>query len=276
MASVNAKKLLGPEVYLQKHSLATYIQDAVAVLLQRKDDSKSLDVLAEYFASVKAGTHVAFREYAYMCATPYNRVSFLKLFWRTYAQMALKGTAMNVRDYLSFLRLLCPDFPDVMIDRLPQSLKTNVLSFSDFLYAFEVVLCYKRFLERCQVLHIAIQDGRSLQELIESFASEGHCHSSIATLSEDVRGSALAAQHHVVETAIFGRAVTELVSNHSNEGESCQCCPSARALEEVFSGCQQLSYDQFVLKLCTSDCVRSEIGVLPPRSRFLSASLAMH
>ena len=97
MASSNATTLLAPEVYLQKHCLMTYIQDAVAYVLQRKGEAKPLEVLVEYFGSVKSGTHVAFREYSYVIATPHNRTSFLKLFWRTYAQIALKGGPMNVK-----------------------------------------------------------------------------------------------------------------------------------------------------------------------------------
>ena len=271
MASANAKKLLPPEMYLQKHSLKTYVHDAVASVLHRKDENKPLDVLVDYFESVTSGTHVVFREYAYVAATLYNRVSFLKLFWRTYAQMALKGAAMNVRDYLSLLRLLCPDFPEELTDHLPQSARGDTMSFSDFIYAFEVILCYNHFLVRCLFRYVAIQDGRTLEELTEGREVWGYEHTDIP---KGIKWPVVTIQH-TMEASLFGKAVIDLASSHLMYKEICQCCPSMDTLEEVLSGCHQLTFDQFLLRLCASDRVRNEIGVLPPRSQFLSASIAL-
>lgn len=251
---------------MQKHSLAIYVQDAVAFVLKRKDEDKPLDVLVDYFESVTSGTHVAFREYAYITATPYNRVSFLKLFWKTYAQMALKGAAMSVRDYLSLLRLLCPDFPEELTDQLPQSITDDAMSFSDFIYAFEVILCYNHFLVRCLLLYIAIQDGRSLEELTEG----GEVWRNEHTVPPKGMVWPVVTVQHTMEASRFGKAVMDLASSHL-----CQGCPSVNTLEDVLSGFHHLTFDQFLLKLCASDLVRNEIGVLPPRNQFLSASIAM-
>ena len=271
MASTNAKKLLAPEAYLQKHCLMTYVQDAVGFVLQRKDYAEPLDVLVEYFASVKSGTHIAFREYSYVAATPYNRAAFLKLFWRTYALIALKGHAMNIRDYLSLLRLLCPDFPEELVHRLPQCVKGDVLSFSDFIYAFQVIFCYHQFLSRCLHLHVAIQDGGTPGEGSATWLHGPTCNAP-ATLDTDW---SMAAVQHTVDATTFGEAVVDLASSHLINGEPGRCCPSVQTLVAVFDGCQSLSFDQFVLKLCTSDCVSNEIGVLPRKADFLSTCVAL-
>lgn len=42
------------------------------------------------FASVKEGTHVLLREYTYVKATLHNRASFVRLFWRSFSNIARK------------------------------------------------------------------------------------------------------------------------------------------------------------------------------------------
>ena len=42
------------------------------------------------FASVKDGTHVLLREYNFIKATLHNRSSFVRLFWRSFANIARK------------------------------------------------------------------------------------------------------------------------------------------------------------------------------------------
>ena len=56
---------LDPELYLKKYHVMTYVEDAISFLLERKDEdpkTKPFELLAEYFKSVRDGTHVLFRE----------------------------------------------------------------------------------------------------------------------------------------------------------------------------------------------------------------------
>lgn len=43
------------------------------------------------FSSVKNSNHVLFREYNYIKATPHNRASFIRVFWRCYRQLGKSG-----------------------------------------------------------------------------------------------------------------------------------------------------------------------------------------
>lgn len=56
--------------------MAIYLQDAIKIILDRKDD-KPLDLLNEYFNTTLKGEHILLREYAFVSATQLNRKSFL-------------------------------------------------------------------------------------------------------------------------------------------------------------------------------------------------------
>jgi hypothetical protein len=62
--------------YLETHKMQIYLQDAIKIILDRKDE-KPLDLLNEYFNTTIKGEHILLREYAFVSATQLNRRSFL-------------------------------------------------------------------------------------------------------------------------------------------------------------------------------------------------------
>lgn len=63
--------------YLEYHKLQIYLQDAIKIILDRKDE-KPLDLLIEYFNTTIKGEHILLREFAFVSATLHNRRSFLQ------------------------------------------------------------------------------------------------------------------------------------------------------------------------------------------------------
>ena len=47
------------------------------------------------FNSVKLGNHTLFREYAFISATPHNRSSFVRTFWKCFQNIGRKGGMLN-------------------------------------------------------------------------------------------------------------------------------------------------------------------------------------
>lgn len=62
--------------YLEFYKMQIYLQDAIKIILDRKDE-KPLDLLNEYFNTTLKGEHILLREYAFVSATQLNRKSFL-------------------------------------------------------------------------------------------------------------------------------------------------------------------------------------------------------
>ncbi|KAF6102354.1 hypothetical protein HJG60_001636 [Phyllostomus discolor] len=79
--------------FAQRHVL-TYMEDAVCQLLENKEDISQYGVarfFTEYFNSVCQGTHILFREFSFIQATPHNRASFLRAFWRCFRTVGKNG-----------------------------------------------------------------------------------------------------------------------------------------------------------------------------------------
>uniref|UniRef100_A0A9L0RBK1 Centriolar satellite-associated tubulin polyglutamylase complex regulator 1 n=1 Tax=Equus caballus TaxID=9796 RepID=A0A9L0RBK1_HORSE len=77
----------------QRHVL-TYMEDAVCQLLENKEDISQYGIarfFTEYFNSVCQGTHILFREFSFIQATPHNRASFLRAFWRCFRTVGKNG-----------------------------------------------------------------------------------------------------------------------------------------------------------------------------------------
>ncbi|KAF7653353.1 hypothetical protein LDENG_00084030 [Lucifuga dentata] len=137
--------------YLAGSSVLFYLSDAVTQLLEHKEECTQFGVIryfAEYFSSVKNSNHVLFREYNYIRATPHNRASFIQVFWRCYRQIGKSGDLLSVLEYRSLLQLLCPDFPVELVQNAAKIVLIDgaidcLMSFSDFLYAFQLQLYYQ-------------------------------------------------------------------------------------------------------------------------------------
>ena len=173
--SFQTNEMCEPEVYLKKHHLMTYLEDAVTFLLERREEdpkTRPYELLAEYFESVKKGTHILFRDYSFISMTPHNRASFIRLFWYSFSEVASRGDSMRVMEYLSLLRLLCHNFPSDMIQKVARVIFSydameNMIGFPDFLYAFQVLFYYEVFLSRCEVVCADIHSGQTPLDLLD-------------------------------------------------------------------------------------------------------------
>jgi len=281
---------LDPELYLKKYHVMTYVEDAISFLLERKDEdpkTKPFELLAEYFKSVRDGTHVLFREYAFISVTPHNCASFVKAFWQSYAEVASRGGLMKVMEYLSLLRLLCYDFPAEMVQKVAQvvfshSALQNVISFPDFMYTFQVLFCYKDFLNHCERLFSSISKGQphhlslgsTVVVSIPSFAEQDSTSNRSETASENIMSEHSSCSPECtkqVDTEVFAKAVTYLIQRHQ-EREPWLSCPSVEAVKVVLSEMPKLSFYDFILALSRSEHVNAELGILPPRMELLSGS----
>lgn len=272
-----------PEVYLKRHFVLTYIEDAVSFILERKSEdakTKPFELFAEYFKSIKLGTHILFREYAFVSKTPHNRISFIKVFSQTYTEIAARNKTMRVSDYLSLVRLLCHDFPELVIQRINQVLfmqnsMDNLVSFQDFLYTFQTIFYYEHFLHLCGLI---VQNGETplaphtSSTVVVSMPSalEQSSTNQLALSGEDKPSqfTSDAFQSESVgkrlDVNVFMAAVINLVQRLQDK-EPWECCPSIETLCAIMHGLESLSFVEFVVLLSKSETVNSEIGVLPQK-----------
>uniref|UniRef100_A0A8C0BV92 Centriolar satellite-associated tubulin polyglutamylase complex regulator 1 n=1 Tax=Buteo japonicus TaxID=224669 RepID=A0A8C0BV92_9AVES len=85
---------LGSYLRLTLEHVLTYMEDAVSQLLENREDISQYGIarfFTEYFNSVRQGTHILFREFSFVQATPHNRASFLRTFWRCFRTVGKNG-----------------------------------------------------------------------------------------------------------------------------------------------------------------------------------------
>ena len=282
-----------PEFYLKKHHVMAYIEDAVIFLLERKDEdpkTRPYELLAEYFESIKKGTHVLFRDHSYICLTPHNRASFIRLFWQSYSEVAIRGDSMRVTEYFSLVKLLCHNFPSDIAHKVAQVLFScdaleNLTSFSDFLYTFQILFYYESFLKCCELICRDIASGQTPRNMIgcvstmvisvpSTTTTENDCSRpgtgkselGVNTCSKDTN-SKFSEQ---LDTDLFLKAVTNLCQRM--EEEPWECCPSKQVLVNVIAELPQVTFYGFILGLSRSREVNNEIGVLPDRNNLIIAN----
>ena len=295
---MSSEESCDPEFYLKKHHVMAYIEDAVTFLLERKQgDSKTkpYELLTDYFESITKGTHILFRDYAFISLTPRNRSSFIRLFWHTFFEIAERGESMRVMEYLSLVRLLCHDFPSGIIQNVARVVFSygaleNLVCFSNFLYTFQVLFYYELFLKRCELVYMDLISGQTPLELLEggstmvvSMPSTGggsgsrpetasSMHSVSSAEGEDVvsrSASTVLKADKLLDVELFLKAVTHVCTKIEKEpGES---CPSVQVLTEIITELPSVTFYDFVLALSKSEKINGEIGVLPERDRLRTA-----
>lgn len=167
---------MDPKLYLKKHFIMIYMEDAVTQLLSRKaltPKTQPLSFLLEYFKAVRNGSHIISREYTYISSTPHNRASFIKLLWRSYFSLSREGIVMKVTDYFPLLQLLCVDFPPDVVQLIQALLiggshevavdECVTTSFADFLYTFQVVFYFETFFLECEKIYQSLLMGVQLE-----------------------------------------------------------------------------------------------------------------
>ena len=281
--------VMDPDTYLQRHHLLTYVEDAVLLLLTCKDqDSKTrpFELLANYFENVRNGSHVVLREYTFVSATPLNRRSFIAIVWQTYSHVPECQQPMQLVELLSLLRLLCSDFPLAEMEKVSRilcghgSTTTGVVSFTDFLYIFQITFYFDCFLGLLEGMLPSLLSGSIIYPQLSSSNTVVVPLPTVAsptiTSRQDTHCSSRSLESSVQtdEAAMFGRAVSRAtlleaalgLCGRMEEREPGQSHPSQEALREVLSGAEELSLRDFVFRLSESDRVNCKIGALPTKA----------
>ncbi|XP_063053473.1 centriolar satellite-associated tubulin polyglutamylase complex regulator 1 [Engraulis encrasicolus] len=255
---------LSVDDYLAETNVLLYLNDAVTQLLEHKEEYTQFGIVryfAEYFNSVKNGNHVMFREFNYIKATQHNRASFLRIFWRCYRQLGKNGDLLAAMEYSSLLQLLCPDFPSEMVQNaarivLFDDAVDSVMSFSDFLYSFQIQLYFEEFLESVLVIYQDLLSGKNPNTVIVPTSSSVE---QLNSLAEDDSEAA----HEAVDSAVFAECIEALCERFKHSH------PSPAAVKEILDNTQRVSYYGFLLALARSETISQDIGALPNKSELL-------
>ncbi|XP_041852057.1 UPF0705 protein C11orf49 homolog [Melanotaenia boesemani] len=255
------------EQYLADSHVLFYLSDAVTQLLEHKEEYTQFGLIryfAEYFSSVKNCNHVLFREFNYIRATPHNRTSFIRVFWRCFRQVGKSGDFLSVLEYRSLLQLLCPDFPLEVVQSVARIVLMDdatdcLMSFSDFIYAFQLQFYYQEFLDSVLLIYQDLLAGKSPNTVIvPTSTSVEQLPSVAADDSEKVEQ-----QLDGVEPSTLAECVDALCDRfkHSHPSRSC--------MREILEQTDKISYYSFLLSLARHESINQAVGALPSKAELL-------
>lgn len=253
------------EKYLARHQVLVYMEDAVAQLLEHREENSKINpikFLCEYFNSVRDGNHTMFREYSYIHATPHNRASFVRLFWKCYRQIGKKGDLLSIQEYHSLLSLLCSDFPFEPVQKTAKIILLDdaldcLISFSDFIYAFQVQFYFEEFIEKSHEMYQSLhQTQRSPRDpvVVPSGSDDTRVHQN---------------SHHPgdgVDATQYFRAIYPLCdrSNFST--------PPVNVLKEILFNIPRVSFYGFLMAIAKSERINEHLGRLPSKAELLEGA----
>ncbi|NXO00308.1 CK049 protein, partial [Rhinopomastus cyanomelas] len=250
----------------QRHVL-TYMEDAVSQLLENREDISRYGIarfFTEYFNSVRQGTHILFREFSFVQATPHNRASFLRTFWRCFRIVGKNGGKylniccylLTAQEYHCLLQLLCPDFPMELTQKAARIVLMDdavdcLMSFSDFLFAFQIQFYYSEFLESVAAIYQDLLAGKNPNTVVVPTSSSGQhrqCHSPNDCSPPEG-----------VEASLFYQCLESLCDR------SKYSCPPSALVKEMLSNAQRLTFCEFLTALAKDQRINRALGVLPDK-----------
>ncbi|XP_017717497.1 PREDICTED: UPF0705 protein C11orf49 homolog isoform X1 [Rhinopithecus bieti] len=245
--------------YLAQRHVLTYMEDAVCQLLENREDISQYGIarfFTEYFNSVCQGTHILFREFSFVQATPHNRVSFLRAFWRCFRTVGKNGDLLTMKEYHCLLQLLCPDFPLELTQKAARIVLMDdavdcLMSFSDFLFAFQIQFYYSEFLDSVAAIYEDLLSGKNPNTVIVPTSSSGQ-HRQRPALGE-------AGMLEGVEASLFYQCLENLCDRHKYS------CPPPALVKEALSNVQRLTFYGFLMALSKHHGINQALGALPDK-----------
>ncbi|XP_071974896.1 centriolar satellite-associated tubulin polyglutamylase complex regulator 1 [Engystomops pustulosus] len=253
----------GPDYLAQRHVL-TYMEDALAQLLEHKDEVEPSGIakfFSEYFSSVSQGTHVLFREFAFVRCTPHNRASFLRLFWRCFRTIAKNGDLLTMKEYQCLLQMLCPDFPMDLTQKAARIVLMDdamdcLMSFSDFLYAFQIQFYYSEFLDSAAAIYQDLLTGKSMNTVIvPTSRSATPSQRQLYSESASVDG---------VDAPQFYQCLENMCDRDRHSTS-----PPLPLIGEILNSAPRVTFYGFLMALSKNAGINQKIGALPDKADLL-------
>ncbi|XP_078197117.1 centriolar satellite-associated tubulin polyglutamylase complex regulator 1 isoform X7 [Callithrix jacchus] len=207
------------------------------------------------FNSVCQGTHILFREFSFIQATPHNRVSFLRAFWRCFRTVGKNGDLLTMKEYHCLLQLLCPDFPLELTQKAARIVLMDdamdcLMSFSDFLFAFQIQFYYSEFLDSVATIYQDLLSGKNPNTVIVPTSSGQHRQRPALGEAGMLEG---------VEASLFCQCLENLCDRHKYS------CPPPALVKEVLSNVQRLTFYGFLMALSKHHGINQALGALPDK-----------
>uniref|UniRef100_A0A7N9IFK7 Centriolar satellite-associated tubulin polyglutamylase complex regulator 1 n=1 Tax=Macaca fascicularis TaxID=9541 RepID=A0A7N9IFK7_MACFA len=166
------------------------------------------------------------------------------------------GDLLTMKEYHCLLQLLCPDFPLELTQKAARIVLMDdamdcLMSFSDFLFAFQIQFYYSEFLDSVAAIYEDLLSGKNPNTVIVPTSSSGQ-HRQRPALGE-------AGMLEGVEASLFYQCLENLCDRHKYS------CPPPALVKEALSNVQRLTFYGFLMALSKHHGINQALGALPDK-----------
>ncbi|KAF6102347.1 hypothetical protein HJG60_001636 [Phyllostomus discolor] len=163
---------------------------------------------------------------------------------------------LTMKEYHCLLQLLCPDFPLELTQKAARIVLMDdavdcLMSFSDFLLAFQTQFYYSEFLESVAAIYQDLLSGKNPNTVIVPTSSSGQ-HRQRPALGET-------SMLEGVEASLFYQRLESLCDRHKYS------CPPPAVVREVLGNVQRLTFYGFLVALSKHHGTNQALGALPDK-----------
>ncbi|KAJ1182926.1 hypothetical protein NDU88_008103 [Pleurodeles waltl] len=167
---------------------------------------------------------------------------------------------LTATEYHALLQLLCPDFPVDVTQKaarivLMEDAMDCLMSFSDFIFAFQVQFYYSEFLDSASAVYHHLLTGKSPNTVVVP-TSSGQPRQRVAPSD----GS----PPEGVDAALFLHGLESLCERYKHSR------PPPALLKEVLGRVQRLTFYGLLMALAKHPAINKAIGALPDKAELLT------
>lgn len=116
--------------YLSRIEAAVYFNDAASLAMRTRPE-RPVEFLVQYFSTASEMSHVVFRDFEFVNATPWNRQAFCVACHRAFGHFE-DSEDICAGDIFQLASLLCPTIPEARVTELPRLLRLDPTSKAPF------------------------------------------------------------------------------------------------------------------------------------------------
>ncbi|WAR04036.1 CK049-like protein [Mya arenaria] len=142
---------------------------------------------------------------------------------------------LSIQEYHSLITLLCSDFPFEIVQKTARIILLDdaldcLISFTDFIYAFQTQFYYEEFLDKCLEMY---------QSMIQTQSSP---------------------RNPVVVPSGTDDSKIHMSSHHPGDGVDAMHTPPTEALKEILFNVPRVSFYGFLMAIAKSDAINEHIA----------------
>ncbi|RLW10217.1 hypothetical protein DV515_00002334 [Chloebia gouldiae] len=170
--------------------------------------------------------------------------------------LSFPADLLTAQEYHCLLQLLCPDFPMELTQKAARIVLMDdamdcLMSFSDFLFAFQIQFYYSEFLESVAAIYQDLLAGKSPNTVIVPTSSSGqHRQRQPPNDCNPLEG---------VEASLFYQCLESLCDR------SKYSCPPSALVKEMLSSVQRMTFYGFLMALAKDQAINRALGALPDK-----------